>query len=165
MILTINGGSSTVKYAGYSSEGKSARIFKGTIEGRGEGLIERLKEEIGARQVLGIGHRVVHGGLKLQEHCLIDEKVMAELRAAVPLDLAHLPGEIELIEAMGKAFAGVPQVACLDTAIFKDLPTVAKIWPIPRRYYDAGIRRLGFHGLSYTYLMGQLGKNRGKIIF
>ncbi len=164
MILTINGGSSTVKYAGYS-EGNSAPVFKGKVEGRGEGLIERLKEEIDAQKVLGIGHRVVHGGLKIQDHVVIDEKVMAELRAAVPLDLAHLPGEIELIEAMGKAFAGVPQVACLDTAIFKDLPTVAKIWPIPRKYYEAGIRRLGFHGLSYTYLMGQLGQDRGKIIF
>src|SRR3954469_21902202 len=66
---------------------------------------------------------------------------------------------------MERAFAGVPQVACLDTAVFKGLPQVAKMWPIPRKYYEAGVRRLGFHGLSYTYLMGQLGKDRGKIIF
>ncbi len=164
MILTINGGSSTVKYAGYSADGEFGQFFKGKVEGRGSGLIESLKEQIGDRQLVGIGHRVVHGGLRLQDHCVIDEKVMAELRAAVPLDLAHLPGEIELIEAMGKAFAGVPQVACLDTAVFKGLAEVAKIWPIPRRYYEAGVRRLGFHGLSYTYLIGALGPNRGKIV-
>jgi acetate kinase len=165
MILTINGGSSTVKYAGYSGDGRFARLFKGNVEGRGEGLIESLKGEIGGKKVLGIGHRVVHPGLAVEDHCLIDEGVMRELRAAVPMDLAHLPGEIELIEGMERTFAGVPQVACLDTAVFKGLPDVAKMWPIPRKYYEAGVRRLGFHGLSYTYLMGQLGKDRGKIIF
>src|SRR5882762_11679741 len=136
MILTINGGSSTVKYAGYSADEGFAQLFKGKVEGRGEGVVESLRSQIGERKVLGIGHRVVHPGLKLLDHCVIDEKVMAELRAAVPMDLAHLPGEIELIEAMGRAFAGVPQVACLDTAVFKGLPEVAKIWPIPRRYFE-----------------------------
>ena len=164
MILTINGGSSTVKYAGYERGGSRAQIFGGKVEGRGEGLIESLKQQIGERKVEGIGHRVVHGGLRLQDHVLIDEGVMKQLRAAVPMDLAHLPGEIELIEQMGRAFAGVRQVACLDTAFFKELPVVAKMWAIPRTYYEAGIRRLGFHGLSYTYLMGQLGKQPGKII-
>ncbi len=167
MILTINGGSSTVKYAGYDTEGNRAQIFRGKVEGRGEGLIERLKVEIGQRNVIGIGHRVVHGGLKLQDHRVIDQEVMRELRAAVPLDLAHLPGEIALIEEMGREFVGVPQVACLDTAFFKDMPSVAKMWAIPRKYFEAGVRRLGFHGLSYTYLMGELkrlGKARGKVI-
>jgi len=164
MILTINGGSSTVKYAGYGAGGKYGQVFKGKVEGRGAGVIDSLKEQIGEQRIIGIGHRVVHPGLKLSDHCVIDENVMAELRAAVPMDLAHLPGEIELIEEMGRAFPGVPQVACLDTAVFKGLPEVAKIWPIPRKYFEAGVRRLGFHGLSYTYLMGQLGRQRGKII-
>src|SRR6266850_4305732 len=124
MILTINGGSSTVKYAGFEKGGDRAQVFRGKVEGRGEGLFELLKEQIGERKVEWIGHRVVHGGLKLQEHVVIDEKVMEELRAAVPMDLAHLPGEIELIEGMAKAFVGVPQVACLDTAVFKELPIV-----------------------------------------
>src|SRR6266576_4978154 len=97
MILTINGGSSTVKHAGYSGDGQFAELFKGQVEGRGEGLMESLRREIGGREVVGIGHRVVHPGLRLEDHCLIDERVMGELRAAVPMDLAHLPGEIELI--------------------------------------------------------------------
>src|SRR4051812_18868208 len=143
MILTINGGSSTVKYAGYRAQ-TLEQVFKGKIEGGGEGLIESITQQIGEAKLVGIGHRVVHPGLKLQDHCLIDEGVMAELRAAVPMDLAHLPGEIELIEAMTRAFPGVPQVACLDTAVFKGLPQVGKMWPIPRKYLEAGVRRLGF---------------------
>src|SRR5213075_2886107 len=114
MILTVNGGSSTVKYAGYSADGKFAQLFKGNVEGRGTGLVGSLRAEIGERKVVGIGHRVVHPGLAIEDHCLIDERVMEELAAAVPMDLAHLPGEIELIEAMAREFAGVPQVACLD---------------------------------------------------
>src|SRR5436305_2047508 len=125
MILTINGGSSTVKYAGYGAGGKYGQLFKGKVEGRGEGVVESIQSQIGERKVLGIGHRVVHPGLKLRDHCVIDHGVMAELRAAVRMDLAHLPGEIELIEQMGTAFPGVPQVACLDTAVFKGMAGVS----------------------------------------
>src|ERR1051325_4425121 len=100
MILTINGGSSTVKYAGYSADGGFAPLFLGKVEGRGEGILDSLRREIADRSIVGIGHRVVHGGLKIQEHRTIDESVMEELRRAVPMDLAHLPGEIELIEKM-----------------------------------------------------------------
>src|SRR5437870_3039446 len=77
------------------------------------------------------------------------------------LNQLNLPGEIELIEQMGREFAGVVQVACLDTAFFKEIPDVAKMWAIPRKYYEAGIRRLGFHGLSYTYLRGVLAEENG----
>jgi acetate kinase len=73
-----------------------------------------------------------------------------------PLDLDHLPREIALIEGFRDAFPETPQVACFDTAFHKDLPRIAQLLPIPRRYLDAGVRRFGFHGLSYTYLMGQL---------
>ncbi|HUB25031.1 MAG TPA: hypothetical protein VL992_06345, partial [Tepidisphaeraceae bacterium] len=70
--------------------------------------------------------------------------------------LAHLPREIALIEGMRESFPGVRQIACFDTAFHRDMPRVATLLPIPRRYYDAGIRRLGFHGLSFTYLMSRL---------
>ncbi|MDB5172708.1 MAG: acetate kinase, partial [Phycisphaerales bacterium] len=69
----------------------------------------------------------------------------------------HLPREIALIEVFGRGFPGVPQVACLDTAFHRDLPRVAELLPIPRKFFEAGIRRLGFHGLSYAYLMEELG--------
>ncbi len=150
-----------MKYAGYGADGGFGQIFKAKVEGWGKGLIESLRQQIGERKVVGIGHRVVHPGLQLEDHCLIDERVMEELRAAVQMDLAHLPGEIELIEQMAREFAGVAQVACLDTAFFKELPVAAKMWGIPRKYFGAGIRRLGFHGLSYTYLMGVLAEENG----
>jgi acetate kinase len=84
--------------------------------------------------------------------------VIAELKSAEPLDLAHLPREIALIEAFGKAFVDVPQVACFDTAFHRHLPRVAQLLPIPRKYSDGGVRRFGFHGLSYSYLMSELAR-------
>src|SRR5258706_13690814 len=110
MILTINGGSSTVKYAGYSADGGFAQLFKGKVEGRGEGVVESIRSQIGDRKVLGIGHRVGHPGLKLRDHCVIDHGVMAELRAAVRMGLAQLAGEVQLVEQMGTACPGVLHV-------------------------------------------------------
>src|SRR5439155_2466797 len=75
--------------------------------------------------------------------------------------LAHLPREIALIEALHERLPGVPQVACFDTSFHRDLPRVSQILPIPRRYTDAGVRRFGFHGLSYGYLMGELARVAG----
>jgi acetate kinase len=89
----------------------------------------------------------------------------------VPLDLLHLPREIALVEAFSAVYPGIPQVACFDTAFHHELPRVAQLLPIPRRYFDAGVRRLGFHGLSYTWLLDALGRHagpaaaRGHVIF
>jgi acetate kinase len=121
-----------------------------------ERLIEWLREPLAAGQLVGIGHRIVHGGTKLVEHQRITDALVAELKRTIPLDPSHLPREIALVEAFGKKLTGVPQVACFDTAFHRDLPTVAKLLPIPRRSFDAGVRRFGFHGLSYTYLLGEL---------
>ena len=106
--------------------------------------------------ITGIGHRVVHGGLHLVDHTIIDAKVLDQLRAATALDSSHLPREIALIEAFAKQFPGIQQVACFDTAFHKNLPMVAKQLPIPRKYFDQGIHRFGFHGISYSYLMKTL---------
>jgi acetate kinase len=87
--------------------------------------------------------------------------VVAELRRLGPFDPEHLPGEILLIEACHRRFPDVPQVACFDTAFHHDLPRVARLLPIPRRYEAQGVRRYGFHGLSYAYLMGELARLAG----
>ena len=81
-----------------------------------------------------------------------------------PLDLDHLPREIALIDAFVKAFPKVPQIACFDTAFHKDIPRIAQLLPIPRHYLESGVRRFGFHGLSYTYLMSQLAVVAGEEI-
>jgi acetate kinase len=135
-----------------------------------ETIMDWLMSRIGDQTIAGIGHRIVHGGLRLLDHVRITPDVLNQLRAARELDLAHLPREILLIEAFEKKFSTVPQVACLDTAFFKNLPTLAKLLPIPRRFFNAGVHRFGFHGLSYTYLMGELAKldpqiaSNGKVI-
>ncbi|HEV2973082.1 MAG TPA: acetate/propionate family kinase [Pirellulales bacterium] len=125
-------------------------------EDAAEQLIEALRETLESAALVGIGHRIVHGGAKLIEHQSVTDAVIAELKRTVPLDLTHLPREIALIEIFARRLAGVPQFACFDTAFHRDLPRVAKLLPIPRRYFDSGVRRFGFHGLSYTYLLGEL---------
>jgi acetate kinase len=92
---------------------------------------------------------------------LITPDIIQELRETVPLDPTHLPGQIALIEAFEAQFPGTTQIACLDTAFHHRLPRLAQILPIPRRYFEAGVRRLGFHGLSYTYLLEELRRMSG----
>ena len=176
VVLTVNGGSSSVKFAAY--EPGERRLFGGQIERVGQpdaslsakgngpdvdkqpmqldGLTDWLRARLGDRPVAAIGHRVVHGGLHVHDHAIVTPQLLDQLRAATTLDPAHLPREIELIERFGRTFDGVPQVACFDTVFFRDLPPVARTLPIPKRYADAGVRRFGFHGISYTYLMQKL---------
>ncbi len=119
-------------------------------------LIDWLRPRLGPADLAGIGHRIVHGGVHLVEHQVVTNAVLDELKRALPLDLAHLPREIALIETFAAGFDAVPQVACFDSAFHRDLPRVARLLPIPRRFDEAGVRRLGFHGLSYANLMKQL---------
>ncbi|HEY2797365.1 MAG TPA: acetate/propionate family kinase [Thermoanaerobaculia bacterium] len=190
-VLAINGGSSSVKFAVFELE-SLRREVSGAIEGIGQGqaildvrtaggpperseidaanpesaterLIEWLSARVPSRTVSGVGHRIVHGGTELLEHQRITPEVLRQLDEARPLDPEHLPFEIALIEASSRLLPAVPQVACLDTAFHRDLPRVAQLLPIPRAYLEAGIRRLGFHGLSYTYLLDALRKAAGDL--
>lgn len=193
LIVTVNGGSSSIKFAVFAVGAFPDRLLSGQIERIGspdtrlvatpstagqpdfrpieaatvdraaEHLIGYLRERLGGEIIAGIGHRIVHGGAHLLEHQVVNERVLAELRRAVPLDLSHLPREIALVDAFAGAFPSVPQVACLDTAFHRDLPLVARLLPIPRRFYSDGIRRYGFHGLSYTYLMQRLAEVAGPV--
>ena len=109
----------------------------------------------------GVGHRVVHGGPKYFDPQRITTEMVAELRQLSPFDPEHLPVEILLTEAFHRRFPDLPQVACFDTAFHHDLPRVARLLPIPRRYKAEGVRRYGFHGLSYSFLMGELTRLAG----
>jgi acetate kinase len=108
-----------------------------------------------------VGHRVVHGGPKYNEAQRISAAIIEELRRLSPFDPQHLPGAIALIEAFQRRAPDLPQVACFDTAFHNDLPRVARILPIPRRYEEQGLRRYGFHGLSYAFLMEELARLAG----
>jgi acetate kinase len=108
--------------------------------------------------VVAVGHRVVHGGPDLVDPMLIDEPVIAKLRRLIPLAPLHEPHNIAGIEAAMKAFPSIPQVACFDTAFHRSHPFVDDTFALPRSYYDDGVRRYGFHGLSYEFIMRKLSR-------
>ena len=112
-------------------------------------------------RLTAVGHRVVHGGPKYSEPQRITAEMVEELRQLSPFDPEHLPEEIQLTEAFHRRFPDLPQVACFDTAFHHDLPRVARLLPIPRRYEAQGVRRYGFHGLSYAFLMEELARLAG----
>ncbi len=124
-------------------------------------LLDWLEDRARSEPLTAVGHRVVHGGPNFNEPRRISPEVLAELRRLSPIDSEHLPAEILLMEAFGRRFPDLPQVACFDTAFHHDMPRVAKLLPIPRRYEAQGVRRYGFHGLSYAYLMKALSRAAG----
>jgi acetate kinase len=192
-LLTINGGSSSFKFALYprTIQAPTRPLFKGRIEriglagaraivtpmdggeaetvpvaapdlGSAAGwLIDWLDENVGRLAIAGIAHRIVHGGPNYFGPERITPEVIDEVRRISPMDPEHLPGEIAAIERFRERLPDVLQVACFDTAFHHDLPRVARIVPIPRRYEAAGVRRYGFHGLSYAYLMEALAEAAG----
>ena len=121
-----------------------------------EPLLLWLEQQVRITDLMAIGHRVVQGGHRYSKPQRITSEVMDELRRLSPYDPEHLPAEIGLIETVGRRYPKVPQVACFDTAFHRDMPRVARLLPIPRRYDEAGVQRYGFHGLSYSYLMQEL---------
>jgi acetate kinase len=190
-ILTINGGSSSIKFAMFEAGDSLQRILEGGIERIGlpeatlrvEGLdptdnfsrlvaasdhsvavgtlMDWIEERSGRDALTAVGHRVVHGGPKYSQPQRITAEMVAELRRLSPFDPEHLPEEILLAEAFHRRFPDLPQVACFDTAFHRDLPRVARLLPIPRRYETQGVRRYGFHGLSYAFLMEDLARLAG----
>ena len=190
-ILTINGGSSSIKFALFEAGDSLRRILEGGIERIGlpepilrvkglnqadnfsrlvaaadhtvavGALMDWIEERIGRVGLTAVGHRVVHGGPKYSDPQLITKEMIEELRQLEPFDPEHLPEEIELTEAFHRRFPDLPQVACFDTAFHSDLPRVARLLPIPRRYEAQGVRRYGFHGLSYEFLMKELARLAG----
>jgi acetate kinase len=190
-ILAINGGSSSIKFALFDAAGSLERVLAGAIERIGlpdaslrvKGtdqadnfsrsiaatdhaaavgvLMDWIQERSGRDALTAIGHRVVHGGPTFSAPQRINADMVQELRRLVDFDPEHLPEEILLIEAFRRRFPALPQVACFDTDFHRDLPRVAKLLPIPRRYEAQGVRRYGFHGLSYSFLMDELARLAG----
>ncbi|MGA2140563.1 MAG: acetate/propionate family kinase [Verrucomicrobiia bacterium] len=186
-VLTINGGSSSIKFVLYQTGEPLERRLYGKVDriglsgtnltfhdGTGKPqkrhnivasdhksaakfLIDWLEGRDGFVSVRAVGHRVVHG-MKHSQPELVTQKLLDELHRLRPYDPDHLPREIELIEAFRQRHPQLPQVACFDTAFHRALPRVARLLPIPRRFDTKGIQRYGFHGLSYAYLMEELAR-------
>ena len=184
-ILTINGGSSTIRFALFQNDESLMRLLHGKIDriglndskltfndGKGDQkdtlkvkvsdhqsvanfLIGWLEKQIDFTSIIGIGHRLVHG----MNHTvpeLITPDLLDDLHRITSYDPDHLPAEIELVEAFRQRYPKIQQLACFDTAFHQTMPRVAKLLPVPRRFDSMGIQRYGFHGLSYNYLMKQL---------
>jgi acetate kinase len=186
-ILTINGGSSSIKFALYQVEEPLKRTLHGKIDRIGlsgttltfndpimnqQGnrsvaasdhasavtcLVTWLEEQNGFESVRAVGHRVVHG-MRHTAPELVTQALLDELHRISPYDPDHLPGEIALIETFRQRHPTLPQLACFDTAFHQTMPRVATLLPIPRRFDAKGIQRYGFHGLSYAYLMEELAR-------
>ncbi|HXI49544.1 MAG TPA: acetate/propionate family kinase [Steroidobacteraceae bacterium] len=161
-ILTINAGSSSIRFALFATGDRQVRLMDEKMErigGEAAGVTaDRLLQKLKTQSMAApdaIGHRVVHGMLHTQPE-RVTPGLLQELRRITPYDPEHLPREIALIEALQQRFPGVPQVACFDTAFHRHMPAVATQLPIPRRYLAKGVQRYGFHGLSYTFLLGEL---------
>jgi acetate kinase len=121
------------------------------------GVLARwLRARYGGSRVLGVGHRVVHGGANYAGPCIVTPAVLEDLRALVPLAPLHQPYNIAAIEAVSEQLPGVPQVACFDTSFHRGQPAVAELVPLPKAIRDAGVQRYGFHGLSYEYIASAL---------
>jgi len=112
-----------------------------------------------------VGHRIVHGGPHHDRPALVDDALLGELRALVPFAPLHLPAQIATLETTARRAPGVPQVACFDTAFHRRLPEVAQRLPLPTSLWDRGVRRYGFHGLSYEYVSAAVdAPTRGRVV-
>ncbi|MFL6256408.1 MAG: acetate/propionate family kinase [Pyrinomonadaceae bacterium] len=115
-----------------------------------------LRSNYGGARVLGVGHRVVHGGVWFTAPTLVDRHILAHLYELVPLAPLHQPYNLAAIEAVFARLPDVPQVACFDTSFHRGQPPVAEVIPLPRDLCKAGMQRYGFHGLSYEYVASVL---------
>ena len=184
-ILTVNAGSSTLRFALFEEGEQPRAILLGKIERIGttharwtirdldtrtsdertipasshaaatDYLLDWLEESSAFRSVVVVAHRVVHG-LTRSAPERVTPALLEHLHHVVALDPAHLPSQIALMAGIAKRYPALPQLACFDTAFHRGMPQVARRMPIPRRYQTVGIERYGFHGLSYAFLMREL---------
>lgn len=189
-ILTLNAGSSTIKFAAFAvGAGAPAREFVGKVERIGSaeaslamrdaegGIAEKytlsadasrdhesamgeilavLERELPGAVIEAVGHRVVHGANAFAEPVVVDDAVMAKLATFSPFAPLHQPHNLAGIAAARDAFPKAVQIAAFDTAFHRGQPFVADTFALPRAHYDKGVRRYGFHGLSYDYISGVL---------
>ena len=190
-ILTINSGSSSIKFALYRMGAAEELRFEGKLDRIGvegghflaqnqagnnlvmrrvelpdhEAALQTLFDWLQAEQVstelTGVGHRLVHGGRGHVKTQKISPRTLADIKKLVPLAPDHLPHEIRAIEVVSVLFPELTQVACFDTAFHRQMPAVAQRYPLPEKYTGAVVIRYGFHGLSYEFLLQELAREAG----
>ncbi|MDO5612672.1 MAG: acetate/propionate family kinase [Paracoccus sp. (in: a-proteobacteria)] len=186
VILALNAGSSSLKFVVFAAQDGDSALAEGLVDRIGSDAASiRLRDGAGAdlpvaegrpadhaaalqlaldslsaalpdARVVAVGHRVVHGGTTFRGPVIVDEPVMAQIEALRPFAPLHQPHNIAGIRAAMAAFPGVPQIACFDTAFHRTHPWVNDTFALPSSFYDEGVRRYGFHGLSYDYITSEL---------
>jgi acetate kinase len=182
-LLTINAGSSSLKFATFRLEGEGDPVceIRGQLSGIGQGAAKlsvsgadwrtdglKLESHRDALDLLitrleisdawrGVGHRVVHGGTRFTAPVVIDGKIIDALKDLIALAPLHQPHNVAAIEAVAARLPGLPQVACFDTAFHATQPEVTARFALPERFWQAGVRRYGFHGLSYEAILHRMG--------
>ena len=190
-VLAMNGGSSSIKFTLYRMGDSLKRRLQGKVDRIGlrgttltfddlernqhdsriigdfdhrsaaNFLIDWLDKQIGLTSIEAVGHRVVNGGARYSEPQRVTQELLDALRRISAYAPEHLPSEIAVIDLFRERVPDLPQVVCFDTAFHHDMPRVAKILPIPRRFQVQGVERYGFHGLSYSFLMEDLARVAG----
>ncbi|MDE4173853.1 acetate/propionate family kinase [Phaeobacter sp. PT47_59] len=195
-ILTLNAGSSSMKFALYRSAAEPVQLLHGQVDGIGqaarlvlhtqdgktaqpvaspdhaaalEAVMQALAPHMKGQEIAGIGHRIVHGGPDFAKPVVLSTEVLQALTKLEPLAPLHQPHNLAGVAAAKGAFPDAVQVGCFDTAFHRDHPWVNDTFALPRSYYDEGIRRYGFHGLSYDYVTGVIAErfpdlHQGRII-
>lgn len=196
-ILTLNAGSSSIKFALYTAKAELGVALRGQVENIGDAAnlqVARLGTEKAAEPVaasdhaaalrvilkvvcsaldsasiLAVGHRITHGGPRFAAPQVLDKACLTTLRSYIPWAPLHQPYNIATVEGAARVFPDAIQVGCFDTGFHRDHPWACDVYALPRRYYDQGLRRYGFHGLSYESVTGQLRTHapdlaKGKII-
>jgi acetate kinase len=189
-LLCLNGGSSSLKFAVFEVyDASEERIFSGAVEAIGADggrawlragkqllfdqngtfadhtdavkIMFAALQQQGVKKLAAAGHRIVHGGPRFSAPQRVDERVKRELKELTPFAPLHLPSQVAMIEAVAFHFPELPQVACFDTAFHSGMPEVAQRFALPSSLWEQGIKRYGFHGLSYEYIVGKLGTQLG----
>ena len=188
-LLVVNAGSSSIKFALFDALEPLVRVLSGQFARIGlpdsfltvtsqngtekvsvaapdhtacvRLLLETLQRDQAGRAIKAVGHRIVHGGPHYSQPEIVSPQMLLALQEISPFDPEHMPAEIGLIEAFSEHFPNLPQVACFDTAFHQTMPRVAQLLPLPRKYDAQGVRKYGFHGLSYAYLLEELTRVAG----
>lgn len=183
LIIVLNAGSSTLKFALYEAGTSRGAVLRGLIDRLDDGpllifkgedriavpaenasgraelirwMVGQVKARLGGAEIVAGAHRIVHGGREFAEPVTITPEVMKKIRALTPLALAHQPANIAGIEALEATQPGLTQIACFDTSFHRAQPRMAQLYALPRDLIDDGILRYGFHGLSYDYIASAL---------
>ncbi len=155
-VLVVNAGSATLKYALYAADFECLARDHVDTEDPGAALRDVLNRMQRQANLVGAGHRVVHGGALYAEPVMVNDAVLRELDRLRPLAPLHQPANLACIGAVATQLPALPQVACFDTAFHQTQPDIARWFALPRALHDAGVKRYGFHGLSYEYVAARL---------